>query len=183
MMHSRVEPIKNGSTPISTKRLIVDTAELVCKVENTIWPVNEAFMAMPAVSASRISPTIITSGSWRKNERSALAKVTLAPTCTCEIPCITYSIGSSAVITLISLLTISPSAEYKVVDLPEPVGPVIKIIPWGFLIATLNLASETGEKPILFSDSESLSVPNSRNVARSPNLIGIVAARISKLIL
>ena len=40
-------------------------ASLVCSVENTRWPVSAARMAMSAVSRSRISPTMMTSGSWR----------------------------------------------------------------------------------------------------------------------
>ena len=36
---------------------------------------SEAWIAISAVSLSRISPTMITSGSWRKKARSALAKV------------------------------------------------------------------------------------------------------------
>ena len=48
---------------------------MVCSVENTRWPVSAACMAISAVSWSRISPIMITSGSWRRIERSALAKV------------------------------------------------------------------------------------------------------------
>src|SRR5207342_1851889 len=50
-------------------------ASFVCSVENTKWPVSAACTAISAVSASRISPTMITSGSWRTIERSPLAKV------------------------------------------------------------------------------------------------------------
>jgi hypothetical protein len=59
-------------------------------------------MAMSAVSRSRTSPTIITSGSWRRNERSPVAKVSpfFSFTCTCEMPSMLYSIGSSMVRTL-----------------------------------------------------------------------------------
>ncbi len=37
--------------------------------------VSAAWMAISAVSASRISPTMMTSGSWRTIERSPLANV------------------------------------------------------------------------------------------------------------
>ena len=37
--------------------------ELVCRVDSTRWPVSEACTATSAVSRSRISPTITTSGS------------------------------------------------------------------------------------------------------------------------
>ena len=46
----------NGSTPMSTRRVIADTALLVCRVVSTRWPVREARTASPAVSLSRISP-------------------------------------------------------------------------------------------------------------------------------
>src|SRR3569833_3014372 len=44
-------------------------------VESTKCPVCAALIAISAVSRSRISPTMITSGSWRRNDRSAAAKV------------------------------------------------------------------------------------------------------------
>jgi hypothetical protein len=52
--------------PMSTNRVTVDGASLVWMVENTKWPVMAASMAMWAVSWSRISPTMMTSGSNRK---------------------------------------------------------------------------------------------------------------------
>jgi len=57
------------------RRAMVCGASLVCSVDSTMWPVCAALMAISAVSRSRISPTMITSGSWRRNERSAAAKV------------------------------------------------------------------------------------------------------------
>ena len=42
---------------------------------STMWPVSAASIAIRAVSASRISPTMITSGSARRIERSPVAKV------------------------------------------------------------------------------------------------------------
>ena len=48
---------------MSINREIVAHAELVWIVDNTKWPVKAARMAMFAVFTSRISPTIITSGS------------------------------------------------------------------------------------------------------------------------
>ena len=62
-------------TPISTRRLTAAEASLVCSVLNTRWPVMAASAAILAVSRSRISPTMITSGSARTSERSAWAKV------------------------------------------------------------------------------------------------------------
>ena len=55
--------------------------------------------AICAVSWSRISPTITTSGSARSIERSPVAKLTPAftLTCICLTPSIRYSTGSSIV--------------------------------------------------------------------------------------
>src|SRR5215831_8695007 len=56
---------------MSTRRVMVPGASLAWTVDSTRWPVSALFTAMSAVSASRISPTMITSGSWRRIERSA----------------------------------------------------------------------------------------------------------------
>ena len=54
---------RNGSTPISTRRVTAPAASLVWTVLNTRWPVSDAWIAISAVSLSRISPTMMTSGS------------------------------------------------------------------------------------------------------------------------
>ena len=66
-------------------------------------------------------------------ERRAAAKVIpiSAFTCTWFIPSIFISIGSSTVIIFVSSLFKACSIEYTVVDLPEPVAPVINMIPLG----------------------------------------------------
>ena len=46
----------------------------VCSVPKTRWPVSAAVSAIAIVSRSRISPTRITSGSWRSAARSALGE-------------------------------------------------------------------------------------------------------------
>ena len=85
----------------------------MCRVENTRWPVNAAWIAYCAVSPSRISPTMMTSGSCRRMLRSALAKVTpiLFWTAVWLKSSETISIGSSMVVTLISRLAITRRAE------------------------------------------------------------------------
>ena len=65
----------NESHPRSNKRITVSTALFVWRVLSTKWPVSEASMAMSAVSLSRISPIMMTSGSARRNARIAVAKV------------------------------------------------------------------------------------------------------------
>ncbi len=74
-------------------------AELVCTVEITRWPVRAAWTAMRAVSGSRISPTMMMSGSCRRIERSPAAKVRpISPrTCTWTTPGRSNSTGSSTV--------------------------------------------------------------------------------------
>ena len=82
------EPVRNGSTPISFSRVSAPGASFVCSVERTKWPVSADSIAIFAVSPSRISPTMITSGSERRIERSAAANVMSAFTliCTWLIP-------------------------------------------------------------------------------------------------
>src|SRR5437773_491447 len=97
-------PVRNGSTPISLRRVSACGASFVCSVESTRWPVRAASIAILAVSPSRISPTITTSGSERRIERSAVANVSPARwlICTWLTPASRYSTGSSTVMMLIS---------------------------------------------------------------------------------
>ena len=53
---------RNGSTPMSMSRVKLEIASLVCTVDNTMWPVRAERIAISAVSRSRISPIMITSG-------------------------------------------------------------------------------------------------------------------------
>ena len=143
------EAVRNGSTPISFSRVSVLGASFVCSVERTRWPVSAASIAILAVSPSRTSPTMTTSGSERRIERSAVAKVSPARTLICIwfTPASRYSTGSSTVITLISGRSIWVSAAYSVVDLPEPVGPVTRIAPVGRAISELNVARISSDMP------------------------------------
>jgi hypothetical protein len=101
-----VEEIKNGSTPMSTSRVTAPGESFVCSVLKTKWPVSEAWMEICAVSRSRISPTMMMSGSWRKKDFSALAKVMPAASlmATCMMPSMSNSTGSSAVSNLESIV-------------------------------------------------------------------------------
>ena len=67
--------MRNGSMPISDSRVMALGASLVCSVESTRWPVSADSMAILPVSWSRISPTRMTSGEHRRNERRAAAKL------------------------------------------------------------------------------------------------------------
>src|ERR1700760_2167001 len=66
-----VDLSRKPSTPRSRSRGTAAAAVSVCSVVSTRWPVSAACTATCAVSESRISPTMITSGSWRTKERSA----------------------------------------------------------------------------------------------------------------
>ena len=54
--------------------MIDSGALLVCSVANTRWPVSEASMPVQVVSLSRISPTMMMSGSARRNAFITVAK-------------------------------------------------------------------------------------------------------------
>ena len=88
--------------PMSINRPSALGASRVWSVESTRWPVRAASTAMCAVSRSRISPTMITSGSARSIERSPTSNVTpaLGAICICLMPWILCSTGSSIVSTL-----------------------------------------------------------------------------------
>ena len=127
---------RKGSTPISISLVIELGASLVWRVLKTRCPVNEALIAISPVSPSLISPTITISGLCRKIERRAPEKVMpiSVRTGTWVIPATWYSTGSSTVIIFFSGVFNKLSIEYKVVDLPLPVGPVTRIMPYGFFI-------------------------------------------------
>ena len=84
---------------MSRRRVSVSAAEFVCSVDNTKCPVCAALTAVSAVIGSRISPTMSTSGSWRRNALSAEAKSKpiFGFTCTWLTPSMLISTGSSAV--------------------------------------------------------------------------------------
>ena len=121
--------------PISVSRVTALGASLVCSVDSTRWPVSAASTASWAVTRSRISPMSTMSGSDRRIAGSTAANVrpALWSTCTWFTPDSRYSTGSSTVMMLTVGLLISVSVAYSVVDLPEPVGPVTRIMPCGLL--------------------------------------------------
>ena len=90
---------RNGSTPMSSRRETAFGASRVCSVDSTKWPVSAASTAMCAVSPSRISPTMMMSGSARMIAFRPPANVifALALMAICLTPSIRYSTGSSTV--------------------------------------------------------------------------------------
>ena len=109
----------------------------VCSVPNTKWPVSAAVIARRMVSRSRISPTRIASGSSRSADLSAAENDSvIGPTSRWLIrhflDSCTNSIGSSTVRMWpysVSFRKLTIAA--RVVDLPEPVGPVTSTMPRG----------------------------------------------------
>jgi hypothetical protein len=89
------------------------------------------------VSHSRISPIMMTSGSWRITFFSASGKLGVSvPTSRCDTAALPdakrYSIGSSIVTMWTGRVsTIDWMIAASVVDLPEPVGPVTRTRPAG----------------------------------------------------
>ena len=118
-----------------TTRSTVAIAPFVCRVPNTSTPVSAAVSASEIVSRSRISPTRIASGSSRSAECNADANdFAWVPISRCEIRhCLrayTNSIGSSIVMMWpLRVALISSISAARVVDLPEPVGPVVRMSP------------------------------------------------------
>ena len=122
---------------LSMMRSIVCAALFVWSVEKTRWPVSAAVMAVCIVSQSRISPTMMTSGSCRIAFRSASwNEIVSVPTSRWQTdPRLSwkrYSIGSSTVTTWTGCRSVIPlMMPASVVDLPEPVGPVTRTRPAG----------------------------------------------------
>jgi hypothetical protein len=103
VMRITLEAMLKGAIPMFMRRVRVVGASFVCSVESTMWPVCAALMAISPVSRSRISPTMMMSGSWRRNDLSAALKVSpaLSFTFTWLMPGRLISAGSSAVEMLI----------------------------------------------------------------------------------
>ena len=98
--------------PRSRNRSSAPAASVPCRDVRTRCPVSADWIPMRAVSASRISPTRMMSGSWRRIPFSPPANVTpdWSWIWIWLIDGRTYSTGSSTVMMLLSLLLISVSA-------------------------------------------------------------------------
>ena len=125
----------------SMMRSIVCGALCVCRVAKTRWPVSAAVSAVEIVSRSRISPTRITSGSWRRAAFRASGEGLVASEPISRWLTMHFlwpwrnSIGSSTVMMCSSRVSlISSIIAASEVDLPEPVGPVTSTRPRGFSV-------------------------------------------------
>ena len=114
----------NGAMPMFIRRVSVVGASLVCSVDSTMWPVCAALIAISPVSRSRISPTMMMSGSWRRKALSATAKVrpAFSLTLTWLMPGRLISAGSSAVEMLMPGWLRMLRQVYSDTVLPEPGG-------------------------------------------------------------
>ncbi len=116
-------------------RSMVWMESLVWTVASTRWPVSAMVRAKEMLSRSRISPTITTSGSSRTTACRAVSKDSVSVptwrwlTTACLLVC-TCSIGSSMVTMWHGRLRLMASIiEARVVDFPDPVGPVTRTGP------------------------------------------------------
>ena len=78
VINRTLEAMLKSGTPMFIKRVSVCGASFVCSVDSTMWPVCAALTAISAVSRSRISPTMMMSGSWRRKDLRAAEKVSPA---------------------------------------------------------------------------------------------------------
>ena len=81
--------------------------------------------------------------------------------------------------TLLATVSKVPSAEYSVVDLPLPVGPVTSTMPYGWSMTPWKSASIFGRKPSFSRPSLAVETSTMRMTIFSPNLPGSVLTRRS----
>src|SRR5262249_27729881 len=95
------------------------------------------------------------------------------------MPSMSYSTGSSVVM-ILSLMTLSSlRAEYSVVVLPAPVGPVTRMMPLGLAISWRNSASISPGMPTLLRSSDTTVRSSTRMTTLSPNMVGRMLTRKS----
>jgi len=138
-------------------------------------------MPMDTVSLSRISPTMMTSGSARRKARMMVGKSSPAflLICTWRKPFWVISTGSSAVQIFVPGVLMNLSMECSVVVLPEPVGPHTKNNPYGLLTVLLISSLLRAEKPIFSSGSGSPEARIRITTSSTPPCEGMVATRNS----
>ena len=121
------------------------------------------------------------SGSWRISARTPCANPR-------SIACVTciwlnegsiISIGSSMVQTLTSDVASVFSVEYSVVVLPEPVGPVTRMMPCGDFVMAFQRTLSSSEKPRSVKSLTMTSGSNTRITSFSPKAVGNVDNRNS----
>src|SRR2546426_80668 len=138
-------------------------------------------MAISAVSRSRISPTMMMSGSCRRMDRSAAANVSpiLGFTGICVTPATWYSTGSSTVTILTPGWFSRSSAPYSVVVFPEPVGPVTRRMPCGWRMRCSNWSSTGPGMPSSARSRTPAPRSSTRSTTLSPCRVGVIDTRMS----
>ena len=76
-----------------------------------------------------------------------------------------------------SIVLTFDSAEYSVVVLPDPVGPVTSTMPYGFEIASISSRSARGSMPNFSRSRVRLPLSRIRSTTFSPNSVGSVDTR------
>ena len=139
---------------MSMSRVTAPTAVLVCSVDITRCPVRLACTAISAVSRSRISPTMTTSGSWRENRPQAPRESHVGLG-------VDLGLADTGQVVLDGILDredvdgarrqLRPGRPYRVVVLPEPVGPVTRKMPCGRCTTTRMRGRSAADMPRLGS--------------------------------
>lgn len=160
---------------------MVSAAELVCTVEKTRCPVIAASIAISSVSLSRISPTIIISGSCLSTDLSQEAKVKLISDLICDwlSQVILFSTGSSNVVIFTSTAFIFVNAAYSVDVFPDQVGHVVRIIPLGSWILRKTMDLFCPSSPSSSRAGIALDLSTIRITSFSHHTVGRVEARKS----
>ena len=83
------------------------------------------------------------------------------------------------VLTLTSSVATRRSVEYSVVVLPEPVGPVTRMMPCGRDTSCSQRPASCGVKPSALKSLTAVSGSKMRITSFSPNAVGSVDSRIS----
>ena len=167
--------------PMPRSRSLVTAPAAVgaCSVERTSFPASAMRIVSSAVSLSRISPAMMTSGSCRSTLLRASPKLSrpFSGRESCCAPSMRYSTGSSTVTAVRPSVRSALRMQASVVDFPEPVGPVRSTSPGRESILWIA-ASSSGRNP---SSSRVYGQVRGRmrSTNRSPNTVGKEETRTS----
>ncbi len=90
-----------------------------------------------------------------------------------------YSTGSSAVKIFTSGLFNSARAAYSVVVFPEPVGPVLTMMPLGLRMSWRKATRSSSRMPMRSRSRDTLARSSTRMTMLSPNMVGSTDTRRS----
>lgn len=95
------------------------------------------------------------------------------------MPAISFSMGSSTVRMRRSGELIILRNAPRVVDLPEPVGPVTRMIPWGLRMTGSTFFRSSARRPSCSRVNSAEPWLSRRRLTLSPKFVGNVETRIS----